>query len=159
MSLEVLQVESIVIDNEVQQRDAMNHDAICEYALVVDSLPPIVVYFDGSTYVLADGFHRIQAYLLAKKTEIRARVEPGTKRDAQLFAVSANNSHGVRPTPADKRRAVTTLLKDLEWVQWSNNAIAKRAGVSDGLVKKMRQELAGEIPIPAETRGTDGRVV
>jgi hypothetical protein len=41
-----------------------------------------------------------------------------------LYTVGANATHGLRRSNADKRRAVSMLLDDPEWAQWSNLAIA-----------------------------------
>lgn len=44
----------------------------------------------------------------------------------------------MRRTNADKRRAVETLLRDDEWGKWSDNEIARRCGVSQPFVSKLR---------------------
>src|SRR5262249_9474907 len=90
----------------------------------------------------ADGFHRVEAARHANLTEIDADVREGTQRDALLFAVGANATHGLRRTNADKRRAVCLLLRDSEWGQWSDGEIARRCGVSDKFVGKVRHELS-----------------
>lgn len=64
----------------------------------------------------------------------------GGIREAILFSLGANANHGLRRTNRDKRRAVLTLLNDEEWTQWSNLQIAKRCGVDEGLVRKLRPE-------------------
>lgn len=102
------------------------------------TFPPIVVYFDGSEYWLSDGFHRVEAAERAGLTEIAADVRRGTQRDAILNACSANAAHGLRRTNADKRRAVETLLRDDEWVKWSNLEIARRCSVSESFVRGLR---------------------
>ena len=65
----------------------------------------------------------------------------GTLRDAILFSVSANASHGLRRTNEDKRRAVLTLLNDPTWVQWSDREIARHCRVGADLVGKMRPQV------------------
>jgi hypothetical protein len=65
-------------------------------------------------------------------------VHAGTRRDAVLFAVRANQAHGLRRTNDDKRRAVMTLLNDEEWGKWSNREIARRCAVHPSLVDGMR---------------------
>jgi hypothetical protein len=62
-------------------------------------------------------------------------------REVVLFAACANQTHGLQRTNADKRKAVTTLLEDDEWRQWSNPEIARRVGVSDELVRAVRISL------------------
>jgi hypothetical protein len=105
-----------------------------------DTFPPIVVFYDGADYWLADGFHRLEAHRRHGLEEIDADIRQGTRRDAVLYACGANASHGLRRTNADKRRAVETLLNDQEWSQWSDREIARRCGVGNRFVSDMRQE-------------------
>ncbi|MBW4640774.1 MAG: ParB/RepB/Spo0J family partition protein [Gloeocapsa sp. UFS-A4-WI-NPMV-4B04] len=104
--------------------------------------PPILVFYDGEKYWLADGFHRVAAAKKLELSEIAATIRKGTRRDAVLYSVGANATHGLRRTNADKRRSVLTLLGDEEWSQWSNNQIAKQIGVAEGLVRKIKEELS-----------------
>jgi hypothetical protein len=57
--------------------------------------------------------------------------------------------HGLPRTILDKRRAVQTLLRDPEWVAWSDSAIARACHVSNVFVSKMRKgetsESLGEV--------------
>jgi hypothetical protein len=62
------------------------------------------------------------------------------QRDAILFSVSANAQHGQRRTNEDKRRAVMRLLEDPEWCKWSNYKIAARCGVSEFLVRRIKDD-------------------
>ncbi len=73
--------------------------------------PAIVLFFDGAEYWLADGFHRREAAEAAGLEAIACDVREGGLRDTILFSVRANAAHGLRRTNADKRRAVTILLR------------------------------------------------
>src|SRR6266853_2708285 len=99
--------------------------------------PPIVLFTDGQHYWLADGFHRVLAARDAGLSEFAADVRPGTERDALLFSISCNGAHGLPRTNADKRKAVTLLLADAEWSQWSDREIARRCQVSPEFVHKV----------------------
>jgi preprotein translocase subunit YajC len=117
-----------------------------EYADLMKELvifPPIEVFYDGESYWVADGFHRLAATMEAGFKEIIADVRQGTHRDALLYSAGANSSHGLRRTNGDKRRAVGILLKDEEWAKWSDREIARKCGVSDRLVNNIRSELSG----------------
>jgi len=46
-------------------------------------LPPVVVRYDGATYQLQDGFHRIAAMVSIGRKETEAEVIPGTLADMQ----------------------------------------------------------------------------
>jgi hypothetical protein len=105
--------------------------------------PPIVLFTDGSRHWLADGFHRVLAARDAGLSEFPADVRPGTERDALLFSIACNGTHGLPRTNADKRKAVTLLLADAEWSQWSDREIARRCQVSPEIVHKVRRSASG----------------
>jgi N6-adenosine-specific RNA methylase IME4 len=77
----------------------------------------------------------------AKLKAINADARQGTRRDAVLFSVGANASHGLRRTHEDKRQAVRTLLEDEEWSKWSDAEIARRTGTSHPFVGEQRKIL------------------
>jgi hypothetical protein len=106
--------------------------------------PPIVLFSDGQHHWLADGFHRILAARAAGLSDFPADVRPGTERDALLFSISCNGAHGLPRTNADKRKAVTLLLADTEWSQWSDREIARRCQVSHKFVQKVRRSASGD---------------
>jgi hypothetical protein len=101
--------------------------------------PAIVLFTDGHRYWLADGWHRVLAARQARITELPADVRSGTQRDALLSAIFANADHGLPRTNADKRKAVTLLLADPEWRQWSDSEIARRCQVTRVYVGKLRK--------------------
>jgi hypothetical protein len=70
-------------------------------------------------------------------------VRQGTRREAVLFSVGANASHGLRRTNADKERAVKVLLSDDEWKEWGDREIASRCGVTHPFVGQIRKGLSG----------------
>ncbi len=104
------------------------------------SLDPVTVFYDGVEYWLADGFHRCKAHEDYGQEEINCTIIQGTRRDAVLFSVGANAEHkAVKPrSREDKRRAVTMLLNDPEWKEWSNYKIAEVCKVSESLVRSLR---------------------
>jgi len=158
-----------------QMRAGLDQDTVADYSEKFaeaggwGAFPPVVVFFDGSDYWLADGFHRIEGYRRAVAyqkipngdgfTPIPCDVRTGTRRDAILFAASANSNHGLRRTNADKRRSVDVLLRDPEWSQWSDREIARVCEVSDRFVNTMRHEMtANGSQSPTIRIGGDGRV-
>lgn len=132
---------SIRRDGGTQPRAALNDQAIAEYAEALDRgepFPAATVFYDGSDYWLADGFHRDGAHARLGWEEMACDVRAGTRRDAVLFACGANEAHGLRRSNEDKRRAVLILLGDAEWMKWSDSEIARRARVSHTFVAKLR---------------------
>lgn len=84
----------------------------------------------------------------------------GTRRDAILYAVGANATHGLPRSNADKRRAVETMLRDEEWVVWSDREIARRTQTSAPFVAKVREETTVNIySRPGARHGADGRFI
>jgi hypothetical protein len=145
---ERLNINDIRIDGGTQSRAAINHDTVQEYSdAMVDgedlcsgrSGDPVTVFYDGSSYWLADGFHRLEAAKVACWLSIDVEVRQGTQRDAILYSVGANGAHGLRRTNADKRRAVEVLLNDEEWKCWSNSEIARRCGVDEKTVRNIKE--------------------
>lgn len=134
-------ISAIRLDGGTQSRALLQDGIINEYAAALEdgaSFPPVVLFYDGSDHWLADGFHRVRAYLFAGRDAIPADVRQGTRRDAILYSVGANEAHGLRRTNDDKRRAVLTLLNDAEWAKWSDREIARRCNVSDKTVASLR---------------------
>lgn len=140
-----LPVPKVRTDGGTQSRDSLNEATVTEYAEAMKDgaeFPPIRVFHDGSHYWLADGFHRVMAAKSAGIAELDADVYQGTRRDAVLCSVGANSDHGLRRTNADKRFAVTLLLKDEEWAAWSDREIARRCCVHHRTVAAVRDELS-----------------
>ena len=134
-------------DGDTQPRAMLNQDVIAEYteAMLEDAkFPPIVVFRDSANYWIADGFHRFFATKRAGVPDIECEIHQGTLRDAQLYSVGANSSHGLRRTNDDKRKAVLTLINDLEWAEWSDSEIARKCNVSHMTVGRIKKSLSLE---------------
>ena len=145
MSIQEIPIDTVRIDGGTQARAAISNELVAQYVDALTdgvTLPPVMVFFDGATYWLADGFHRWHANHKIGATTIAAAVRPGTQRDAVLFSVGANGSHGLPPNNADKRKAVMLLLADAEWSAWSDREVAKQCHVSHTMVQIARRSLA-----------------
>lgn len=145
--MKTINIKSIRIDGGTQSRVEINNEIVFEYASQIKDgteFPPVVVFNDGTDLWLADGFHRFHANNTAGKVSIVADVRTGTARDAVLFSLGANSDHGIQRTAADKRKAVTTMLQDQEWGDWSDNAIAKACHVAHSFVGGVRRSLDSE---------------
>lgn len=148
-------------DGACQPRAEINQFVVDDYAEAMKGgakFPPVVVFHDGTDHWLADGFHRVRAAEAAGLAKIEADVRQGERRAAQLFSFGANDEHGLRRTAAEKRRAVTAMLTDSEWSEWSDRKIASVARVTHPFVAKIRGELSGNVsryaPRKAERNGT-----
>jgi hypothetical protein len=162
-----VRLDQIRTDGGTQMRAQLDDETILDYFDVMlaagsySPFPPVVCYYDGTTYWLSDGFHRVAAARKAFvfNAKIPVFVHPGDRRDAILAAAAANAAHGLRRTNADKRRAVETLLGDNQWTHWSDQEIARRCAVDPKTVGNLRRELTGTMEIPESTTRTtaDGR--
>lgn len=143
-------LNKIRIDGETQARIEINYDVVTAYAEKMREgvvFPPVVAYFDGANYWLADGFHRYHGHKANVSKEIEVDVKEGTQRDAQLYSFGANDDHGLQRTVQDKRRAVLRMLDDFEWSELSDREIARICKVSHPFVAKLREGLK-EVPTP-----------
>lgn len=146
----LVDLSHINIDDSVQSRTRFDEGTLQDYKEAWESgvkFPPVYLYFDGQVYWIGDGFHRIKSRINAKikGNKIEAIVHPGNRRDAILHSVGANSTHGLRRTNEDKRRAVELLLQDAEWSKWSNCEIARKACVSEFLVRAAREAIFEKI--------------
>ena len=130
----VIPLSDIQDDGTTQMRVAgIDPSVVADYADAMEAgavFPPIIVYHDGEQYWPGDGFHRIDAARRIGRETINADIREGGRRDALLLAASANATHGLRRTQADKRKSVETLLRDPEWSRWSDREIGEPTKLS-----------------------------
>lgn len=160
MQTRSLSLDSINIYGGTQARVSTNDDAIASYAEEMANgavFPPITVYYDGSTYWLADGFHRYLAVKRNQGESIAAEVHAGGRTDALRHALGANVTNGVYRNNADKRNAVEIALE--EWPDLANSVIAEICRVSPELVRTCRTALtqSGRIAARETVTGRDGK--
>jgi ParB-like chromosome segregation protein Spo0J len=139
-----MKLTEIKVESSLQGRCKLNQEVVDEYSEVLregGKLPAIKVFRIGSSYYLVDGWHRYFAHKKAGLADIEVDIIDGTMRDATLYAVGANDDHGLRRTNDDKRKAVMMLLDDMEWSEWSDREIAKAAKVSFMTVGRIRKSL------------------
>ena len=160
-------IKAIRIDGGTQSREKLDQAIVDEYAELMKEgteFPPISVVYDGTEYYLSDGFHRLLAAQRSGKASINCDVLTGTLRDAILYSLSANASHGLRRTLEDRRKAVMTMLEDFEWSEWSDREIARQCHVSHPFVAKMRAAMkpkekeSGKITTPKAEKKAEPKV-
>jgi ParB-like chromosome segregation protein Spo0J len=142
----------------LQIRADISVDTVADYADIMrqdrHKLPPVVTFYDGERYYLADGFHRHCAAKNIGWQTIPAVVHKGTLEDALKYALSANVAHGLPRTNADKRRSVALALR--QWPKLSNREIARICAVSEHSVRDYREANCDKDAV--ETRiGADGK--
>jgi ParB-like chromosome segregation protein Spo0J len=153
LALEVVDPPTIAIadlqrDAELACRAAgINKETVSDYktAMLAGAVfPPIVVFRDqkGASW-LADGFHRCAAAEAAGMVALPVDLRVGSRRDALLFAASANAAHGLRRTNADKRRAIELVLA--AFPKWSDRKIAEACGVHNETVGAVRKRVTESV--------------
>jgi uncharacterized ParB-like nuclease family protein len=140
-----LKVSQIETSGGTQMRAKIDQAVVAAYREIIADLPPVDVFHDGTTYWLADGFHRYWAHHEERVGTIDCRIHKGGKRDAILFAVAANAEHGLQRSDADKRNAVLALLNDEEWREWADREIARRCSVGAPFVSKIRKSICNSV--------------
>ncbi len=157
-----LSIDKIRCSKDIQPRAAMDANAVAEYAERIDAgddLPKIVVYYDGTTYWLTEGFHRLAAYKKLRRKQVECIVITGSKEDAQWHALQSNKGVGVRRTNDDKVKAVQMASEHPKGRDLSSRQIADLVGVSPTMVEKYRPKdestaIGGQ---SKKRKGRDGR--
>jgi hypothetical protein len=140
--LKELKVSDIRIDGSTQIRKELNQDKVNEYAEQMEDgvvFPPITVFYDGSSYWLASGFHRLFAEKQRGTETIKVVLINGTVDEATWFALG-DNKHGLNMTAEDYRRSVNITLDHPKWSTYSNSQIAAHVGVSATTVARIKKE-------------------
>lgn len=148
-----LPIADIRTDGGTQPRAQMDLAVIAEYAEDIGSgatFPPVTVYHDGAAYWLADGFHRLAAYKSLGLVEIPADVRQGTLDDARWYSYSVNQSHGLRRTPQDVRRAIEGALIHPYHPRYTQAQIARHVGVTPARVSQIAVSIKDLIDKPDE---------
>ena len=161
---ESIPINSIRLDGGTQPRAAIDFDAVFDYMDAMSDgaiFPPVVVFYDGTNYWLADGFHRVKAVEKAGRDEVACEMRQGTREDAQWYSFAANKTNGLRRTNDDKHRAVKAALKHPKGAGQSDSQIARHVGVDHKTVAAWREKLEAtrEIPKSAQRAGGDGRTI
>lgn len=138
-----LPLSALKLDPEIQCREkGVDPKTVERYAdrmKAGDLFPELEAVEDGNDNLLADGFQRHAAALLAGFTSFKVRIRPGTRRDAVELAVTINLKHGRQFNPKDNRRAVQQLLKHSP--DRSDGAIAEMCYVSQSYVSRIHRQL------------------
>ena len=146
-----LPIANIRIDGGTQPRAMLDFEAIEDYAEAMGAgvkFPPVVVFYDGENYWLADGFHRVKAAYAAGFDTIVCEICQGTLEEAQWYSFSANRNNGLRRTTQDKQRAIKAALLHACGQTLSDRQIAKHVGVDQKTVTNWRQQLEASEEIP-----------
>jgi hypothetical protein len=152
----------IKVDPSIQSRTKTHPGYVQEFgeAMVGGAVfPPVVVFFDGKTYWLADGFHRHAGAAMVGIAKLRAEIRRGSRRDAVFHSAGANIKFSIPRTPGDVKRAVYLLFEDPECWGWTDRRIGDHCGVSGHTVKLYRVGYARDrnLKLPDVVTRSDGQ--
>ncbi len=158
-----LPIAAIRIDGDTQARVKLDSDYVRELIEAMNAgktMPPLVVFFDGEDHWLADGLHRWHAYKSVDDYgDPVCDIRPGTVEDAQWYALTCNQDHGLRRTNEDKRYIVEEALSHKQANGLSNAVIAKHCGVNEITVRRHRKKQSNSDKVGVVKRkGLDGKV-
>lgn len=153
-----IEISAIRIDGGTQARLKLDQDVVKEYAECMkdgDKFPPVTVFYDGSEYWLANGFHRYFATKYNGELEIECEVKQGTLDDAVLYAFSADGRQGLSRSAEDNRNIIIRMIQHPVWGKWSNAEIAKHVGVSKMTVGRVKASLEKDKRAPTKKKYKD----
>jgi len=157
MSVQELPIDDVVLDPELNLRDALDPETVDRYAESWELMPPVSVFEVEGRWLLVDGFHRHAAAIRQGRQSIEANIHLGSYTEALDFAAGANLTHGLPLRRTERRRAIELKLR--LHPDYSDRRLAKESGVSRELVARVRHDLstAGQIPTVQERVGADGK--
>lgn len=141
----LLGVDNIVVDPSLQSRVMTSLERSKQYAENIETWiesDPIVVFWDGNEYLLADGFHRHDAARRKGLKDIWCDVYEGGRKEAAIYSASANLKHGAESNglPAgasDRQKSAWMLFREVpDSLSWKLVEIAKATGVTAGTASK-----------------------
>jgi len=145
-----LEIASIRRDGGTQVRANLSEHTIRDYAAQMeagDLFPPVVVWYDGASYWLSDGFQRVAAAEQAGRTSILAEIRRGSLSDARWSSYAANSRHGVRRSKDDILNAIRHALEHVNARMLSHNQLARHLNVPETTFRRLLKKL------PPEARG------
>jgi hypothetical protein len=137
----LIPTDKISLDPTVHTRTEVDPKKVKRYTKLLKKkdfkFPPIVVYFDGEKYWIADGYHRVSAHIEAGKDMVEATVNEGDSRDAFLAGLAYDDNKASK-SHDDRKACLAKLLADPEWSKWSSSVLALKCGLSRATVDRHR---------------------
>ena len=162
MKTENILISEITVDSRFQFRAEIDNEVVRNYTeLILEGVefPPVEGFQTPEGLILVDGFQRLEAAKIADKRKIQVRIHEGTERDALLYALAANKTHGARLSNLDKRKKGMFVLNDSELSLLSDNKLAELTGITQQALSNWRRELKAEKLARGEEVSTIRKVV
>jgi hypothetical protein len=159
--VEEIAINLIRTDGGTQYRTSIDNVVVEEYLdAMKDSaeFPPIEAVFDGEFYWLTDGFHRLAAFKQLGYLYMNVSFISGSQADAQLLALAANGTHGLRRSLITKRAIGLKVLEHPAFQGWSNYQMSKFCGLSAPFIQSLRDPEAKKRQQEARDRSALKRI-
>lgn len=138
-------------------RQVLNQDHALFLAELIENgveLPPIRITRER---VVIDGRHRIEAYELNNRVEIKAEVEEvGTENELIAEAYKANIGGSLPPTPQDTEHTIMLLLERGEAMKRIGELLGLPAGMARKYINSVKSKTSRQKLMRATTAITDG---
>lgn len=163
MKTQVVYLNEIDIENSPKVRAAVNEETVKEYAEAYkrkEKLPPPRLFQRKGEkhFLLGDGLHRTSAATVNGDKTLVCEVSEGGFEEALTYALASNTTHGLRRSPADKRRVVEAALA--QWPKLSDTELGKRCFVDHKTVAAYRSGMESDGKLESSaTRTTKTGVV
>jgi ParB-like chromosome segregation protein Spo0J len=138
------------------RRDGEDIGHIEMLASIEERLPPILIHRNSMRVI--DGMHRLRAAKLRGDDKIEVCFFDGTEQEAFVLAVTANTTHGLPLSLADRTLATERMIASQP--TWSDRAIAAAVGLGARTVGNIRRRMQDETRVEQVRvrTGRDGRV-
>jgi hypothetical protein len=143
----------LTLDEDLQPREKIDTRVLEEYAHLLGdgvSFPPVIVFFDGATRWLADGYHRWHAHKALGLVEITVDMRLGNKRDALIYSLGANAEHGKQRVYGDLRKAYEIIKRNELCEPWNASRVHELLKCTPRWAEKLTKR-ARDKPIREET--------
>lgn len=149
---ETVSISSLVPGDSPRSEQDQEH--IARLAEIEEPLPPILV--ERHSMRVIDGMHRLLAMVLKGHETIEVEFFDGTTEDAFLRGVTANVTHGLPLSHADRKAAAARIVRSHPHM--SDRAIARAAGLGAKTVAAVRRTAGDALTCVNARVGRDGKV-
>ncbi|MFF9504555.1 transcriptional regulator [Streptomyces sp. NPDC014656] len=132
----------------------LDEEHVRRLADIYASLPPVLVH--RATLRVVDGMHRVAAAAHQGLTSVEVQYFDGADEEAFLRSVTANITHGLPLSVADRKAAAERILRSRP--ELSDRSVASCTGLDAKTVAAIRPRSTADNPRSNIRIGADGRI-
>lgn len=121
-------------------------------------LPPVVCFYDGNYYWLADGFDFLEAAKLAEQKTILADIRQGSLQDAISYSKSGSRRNQEKQQVVDRFLDLLESMGEEEKKYWSNKEIGAYCAVSNTYVSQRMRNFGYKQPSDLLRKSSKGKI-